>query len=156
MQKMGWREGQGLGPTGEGMTTPLSVRRLAGGSGVIVAGGAGGPPPLARLAPSPVLCLTGVVLPGCVDAALEDEVADECEKHGPVVRVVIFESEPGAVPLHEAVRVFVEFVDAGCCARACAEMDGRFFGGRSVRAHPFPADRLEAGDLRPREGEFLA
>ena len=96
MMKMGWKEGQGLGKSDQGMTTPLEVRKDGARSGVIVAA----PETFVRAArtpePSKVLLLRNVVAPGEVDEDLEDEVAEECEKFGPVVRVLIFELEdPG-------------------------------------------------------------
>ena len=81
-------------------------------------------------------------------------MAEECEKHGPVVRVLIFEvTEAGCAP-DAAVRIFVQFVRAESAAKARAEMDGRFFGGRVVRATFFPEARFEAEDLAPAAGEF--
>jgi splicing factor 45 len=103
--------------------------------------------------------LTRVALPhslhaGEVDEELEDEVAEECEKHGGVVRVLIFEvTEPGCAP-DAAVRIFVQFVHTESAAKALAEMDGRFFGGRVVRASFFSEARFEAQELAPRAGEF--
>jgi hypothetical protein len=44
-----------------------------------------------------------------VDEDLEDEIAEECQKYGDVVRVMIFEvTDPNYRP-EEAVRIFVEF-----------------------------------------------
>ena len=36
MEKMGWQEGQGLGRTKQGMTTPLVAQKLDSRSGVII------------------------------------------------------------------------------------------------------------------------
>jgi splicing factor 45 len=145
MERMGWREGQGLGKAGDGMTSCLVVRKTDARAGVIVN------------APAPkvtsVLCLRGMVLPGEVDEALEDEVAEECEKFGPVTTVVIFEAI-GNVPPALAVRIFVQFTRVESAVKAKAEMDGRFFGGRQVTAHFFDEERFDAQDFAPQEGEF--
>ena len=127
MEKMGWREGQNLG------------KSEAGASGE---------------QPTRVLCLRGMVGRGEVDEALEDEVADECEKHGPVVRVLIFEVTEPACPPDAAVRIFVQFTTVEGAVKALAEMDGRFFGGRVVRASFFSELRFEAQDLAPANGDY--
>jgi len=119
MARMGWTSGQALG---RGIELPP-------------------PPP-----PSRVLRLRGMVGPGEIDDALEEEVAIECAKHGPVVRVLLFERDPGAPP-EDAVTVFVEFVRSEAALAARAELDGRFFGGRRLGATLFSEERLDALDL---------
>ncbi len=91
---------------------------------------------------------------GEVDEELEDEVAEECEKYGPVVRVLIFEVTDGSCAPDAAVRIFVQFLRTESAAKARAEMDGRFFGGRVVRAAFFSEARFEAQQLAPVAGEF--
>jgi splicing factor 45 len=153
MQKMGWSEGRGLGREEQGMTTPLVAHKTDRVAGTIAPGAEA-----RRSAPTPtcVVCLRGMVGPGEVDEALEDEVAEECEKHGPVVCVLIFEvTEPGCAP-EDAVRIFVQFTRADSAAKARTEMDGRFFGGRTVRASFFSEARFEAQQLAPQPGEFDA
>ena len=125
MEKMGWREGQSLGKS-----EPSAAQ------------------------PTRVLCLRGMVGRGEVDEALEDEVADECEKHGPVVRVLIFEVTEPACPPDAAVRIFVQFVKVEGAVKALAEMNGRFFGGRVVQATYFSEERFEAQDLAPTPGDY--
>jgi len=94
-----------------------------------------------------------MVQPGAVDEALEDEVAEECERHGAVVRVLIFEADGCSDPA-EAVRIFVEFTDVAAAARAQSHMNGRFFGGRAIRANFVPAERIDQGRLAAEAGEF--
>ena len=89
-----------------------------------------------------------------MDEELEDEVAEECEKYGPVVRVLIFEVTDPTCPPEAAVRIFVQFVRPDAAAKALAAMDGRFFGGRTVRATFFSEARFAAEDLAPRSGEL--
>ena len=126
MEKMGWREGQSLGKSEQGTA--------------------------AAELPTRVLCLRGMVGRGEVDEALEDEVADECEKFGGVLRVLIYEVTDAACPPDASVRIFVQFVRVEGALKAQAEMDGRFFGGRVVSASFFSEERFEAQDLAPPSG----
>lgn len=70
---------------------------------------------------------------GDVDNELEGEVKDECNaKYGDVVSVVIFELKNA--PPEEAVRIFVEFKRIESAIKAVVDLNGRFFGGRQVKA----------------------
>ena len=195
MEKMGWKEGSGLGKDGQGMTTPLMAQKDGIRSGIIVnapemfpnrstiigevsAEGDGAHTLLGAPAfvssgssragaavvpavdegdkpatPTRVLLLRNLTGPGEVDGDLEDEVAEECERFGAVVRVVIFEVTDAGFPAREAVRIFTEFVEDASAERCRAEMDGRFFGGRTVRATFYDEDKFFANDLGPQPGE---
>ena len=163
MAKMGWKAGQGLGKYEQGIKAPLEARKTKARTGVIVLGAVRPPPrtapaaaPAARLpaGATRVLLLKNVVGPGAVDDALEDEVAEECERHGAVVMVKIFEHGDARCPPEEAVRVFVEFREPAAAAAARAAMDGRFFGGRAVRARFFDPGLYERNELQPDVDEF--
>ena len=92
--------------------------------------------------------------PGEVDNELEDEVAHELQKFGVVERVLIFEvTEPG-FPADEAVRIFVGFERPEEATKAVVALQGRFFGGRVVRAGFFDERRFENCDLAPEPGEI--
>lgn len=74
-----------------------------------------------------------MVGPGDVDNDLEPEVKDECNtKYGDVIKVLIHEIQK-VVP-EEAVRIFVEFKLIESAIKAVVDLNGRFFGGRQVRA----------------------
>ena len=148
MAKMGWTKGRGLGKTEQGMKTPLEVRETTGKIvnaapvmfEVPPSGGLGAKStPKKSVAkplsgkPTTVLLLRNVVLRGEVEETLEDEIADECEKFGNVVQVLIFEVTEQSFAADEAVRVFVEFVDEEAAARAGAALNGRFLGSASSR-----------------------
>jgi len=156
MAKMGWTKGRGLGKSEQGMTTPLEVQKDSVTSGKIV----NAVPvifeekkaPL-RGKPTPILLLRNVVLAGEVVDTLEDDVADHCEKFGDVVRVLIFEIEEEGFAEDEAVRIFVEFVDTKTAVSAGAEIDGRVFAKRAVKASYYDIEKFEAGDLGPQAGE---
>lgn len=159
MAKMGWKQGEGLGKHGQGITTPLKVRKTDKVSGTIEPAPElkpkespkppPPPPPKAQQPPSRVVLLQNMVGPGEVDDELEDEVANECEKFGVVIRCLIFEVTDPGFPAEEAVRIFVEFADVEAARRAKADLDGRFFGGRTVRASYFGEEAFARQELAP-------
>lgn len=87
-----------------------------------------------------------MVGPGDVDEELEPEVKDECNtKYGDVIKVIIFEI-PGA-PSDEGVRIFVEFKRIESAIKAVVDLNGRFFGGRQVKAGFYVVSRFAALQL---------
>lgn len=87
-----------------------------------------------------------MVGPGDVDNDLEPEVKDECNtKYGEVASVIINEI-PNVAP-EEAVRIFVEFKRIESAIKAVVDVNGRFFGGRQVRAGFFSYDKFKAYQL---------
>ncbi|XP_073957736.1 splicing factor 45 [Choristoneura fumiferana] len=91
--------------------------------------------------PSKVVLLRNMVGPGDVDEELEPEVKDECNtKYGDVIKVVIFEL-PNA-PADEAVRIFVEFKRIESAIKAVVDLNGRFFGGRQVKAGFYDVEKF--------------
>lgn len=163
MEKMGWREGRGLGKDGQGMTAPLVAKKIDARSGIIVEdaprrssttarpGEAGAPgDPVIAPSRSRVIILRNVVGSGQVDADLESEIAEECSRFGEVQDIFIFEvPQPSTLPEEEAVRIFVKFADEEMARAALQVFDGRFFGGRSVRCSFFDERKFDAKDLAP-------
>lgn len=79
---------------------------------------------------------------GDVDAELEGETREECHaKYGDVVSVVI--NEINNVAPEEAVRIFVEFKRIESAIKAVVDLNGRFFGGRQVKAGFFPFTKFQ-------------
>jgi len=132
MLKMGYREGQGLGREGQGMSTALTVEKTSRRGGKIIherderaaaAAGAAGAIPRAEVGnidsllkkPSKVVLLRNMVGPGEVDDDLQPETATECAKYGPVANVMIYEM-PNTTE-EEAVRIFVEFESVEAATR---------------------------------------
>ncbi|XP_060026965.1 splicing factor 45-like [Erinaceus europaeus] len=166
MQKYGFREGQGLGKHEQGLSVALSVEKTSKCGGKIVVGEVaaeeGGSPPLPgcpdaskKSDPNPLTemlkCPTKVVLlrnmvgAGEVDEDLEVETTEECEKYGKVGKCVIVEI-PGA-PDDEAVQIFLEFERVESAIKAVVDLNGRYFGGRVVKACFYNLDKFRALDL---------
>jgi len=113
------------------------------------------PPPMSQpnIIPSRVVLLTNLVGAGEVDDTLQEETAEECEKYGEVKKCFIFEVK-GNVPDDEAVRIFIEFGKIEEAAKAFGALNGRFFGGRKVKAKYFDENRFAKLDLAPKPGEI--
>lgn len=159
MAKMGWKQGQGLGKQEQGITTPLMAKKTDRRAGVIVNASETKPEKKAKGVnlngpPTRVLLLRNMVGPGEVDDELEDEVASECAKYGTVTRVLIFEITEPNFPVDEAVRIFVQFERPEETTKALVDLDGRYFGGRVVRASFYDEERFGNNELAPMPGEI--
>lgn len=69
----------------------------------------------------------------------------ECEGKYGKLRCVLVHVNP--LVEKDAVRVFVEFEDKAAAAKAFEALDGRFFGGRCVRASYFDEARFAKRDI---------
>ncbi|XP_076469353.1 splicing factor 45-like isoform X2 [Babylonia areolata] len=158
MAKYGYREGQGLGKSEQGMSTALYVEKTSKRGGKIIhekdlpklqAPEMPPPPPPSNTNlmknPSKVILLTNMVGPGEVDDDLEPETAEECTKYGKVIKVVIYELPE--VPEEEAVRIFVEFERMESAIKAIVDLNGRYFGGRIVRGSFYNLDKFRRSEL---------
>ncbi|KAL4427659.1 hypothetical protein ABPG75_001748 [Micractinium tetrahymenae] len=166
LEKMGWKEGEGLGRNRQGMATPLMMQKTDVRTGVIVSAAppAGTSAPEQQPAkrqraasfnrpPTKVVLLTNMIGPGEVDKDLDREVGEECSKYGTVTNVMIFEvMEPG-FPADQAVRIFVEFDRVEEATKALIDLQGRFFGGREVEASFFEEERFAKRELAPLASE---
>ncbi|KAM4675060.1 splicing factor 45 isoform 1-T1 [Discoglossus pictus] len=156
MQKYGFREGQGLGKHEQGLSTALSVEKTSKRGGKIIIGDLADkvdaskksdPNPLTEIlkCPTKVVLLRNMVGAGEVDEDLEAETKEECEKYGKVAKCVIFEI-PGA-PDEDAVRIFLEFERVESAIKAVVDLNGRYFGGRIVKACFYNLDKFRVLDL---------
>mmetsp|Transcript_7135 Transcript_7135/g.26244 ORF Transcript_7135/g.26244 Transcript_7135/m.26244 type:complete len:405 (-) Transcript_7135:2247-3461(-) len=156
MAKMGWSEGQGLGKHGQGISTALQHKKTDVRSGVIVNAHEERKKSMtvAGVEPTRVVLLSNMVGPGEVDEELREEVAEECAKYGKVDGVNVFEIQDKSCPPTEAVRIFVYFAAIDGAFKAQADLNGRFFGGRVVRAAFFSEERYRKGQLAPEGAEL--
>ncbi|CEQ41883.1 SPOSA6832_03620 [Sporobolomyces salmonicolor] len=164
MSKYGWESGKGLGAAESGMTTALSVSRApavtaSSSKKKVKKKDADPPPPAAptgmasrsvvvdssrstRLAEqaaqmggeaSRVVLLTNLCGANEVDEDLPGEIAEEANKIGVVERCFVY-IVPGETRDEEAVRVFLVMSGLAGGYNAVRSFDGRFFGGRTVKA----------------------
>ncbi|MFH4977893.1 hypothetical protein AB6A40_004602 [Gnathostoma spinigerum] len=169
MSKFGYKEGGGLGRSEQGMSSALKVERMGKNSGMIVnehednlkaTSGVDSPPsstPFIAPAPPPVdmaealkhatriLLLRNMVGAEEIDDQLEPEVREEMKKYGQVVRVIVFRLLQASD--EEAVRIFVEFTNVAQATKAFVDLNGRFFGGRSVRASFYDLDAYNSNSF---------
>lgn len=162
MKKMGWKDGAGLGKDLQGMSNPLVMKKTDQRTGVIeeaaakrqAPGQAAGQPdpkqaktaaPTFNRPPTRVLLLLNLVGAGEVDEDLEGETAEEAGKYGKLKKCVV--KEVKNVPDTEAVRIFLEYEKVEDATKAMVDMNGRYFGGRVVKAQFYEELKFEKGEL---------
>lgn len=98
-----------------------------------------------KLPPTRVLLLTNMVGAGDVDEDLQEETAEEASKYGKLKKCVIKELK-GKLD-DQAVRIFLEYEDVAAATKAFTDMNGRYFGGRVVKARFFEENLFSQGQL---------
>ncbi|BGO90260.1 hypothetical protein NBRC10512_004781 [Rhodotorula toruloides] len=173
MSKFGWEEGKGLGASESGITAALSVQRTPAASASsnkkakkkkeqevapTPAGMAGRSVVVdvsrdQRIAEqkaqmggdaSRVVLLTNLCGREEVDDDLGGEVAEEANKFGVVERCFVY-VVPGETRDDEAVRIFLVMSGLAGGYNAVRNFDGRFFGGRTVRARFYDEKAFNGG-----------
>ncbi|XP_063383361.1 poly(U)-binding-splicing factor half pint isoform X2 [Cydia fagiglandana] len=104
---------------------------------------------LMRRRVSRTVLLANMVAPEEVDEALHHEIQEECGKWGAVERLVIYNERQSEDddPAHALVKIFVQFQNPDEAAAAAAALNGRYFGGRTVRAALYDQELFDHGDL---------
>ena len=170
LKKYGWEKGQGLGATGEGITTaivakaekrkkrsdfegggwaaPKNMGKIVGGKRRKVAGDNGDADSDARFGQmSEVVKLEGMLEGLDVQKEIEEnnlmqEVGDEMgSQYGNVERLFIWRKEAGGDD-----SVFVKFTSQLSAVRAVNAKDGMTFAGNEVVARFWDADAFEKGE----------
>ncbi|BGP01414.1 hypothetical protein RTG_01164 [Rhodotorula toruloides ATCC 204091] len=173
MSKFGWEEGKGLGASESGITAALSVQRTPAGSASSSKKAKKKKEPEAAPAPagmagrsvvvdvsrdqriaeqkaqmggdaSRVVLLTNLCGRDEVDDDLGGEVAEEANKFGVVERCFVY-VVPGETRDDEAVRIFLVMSGLAGGYNAVRNFDGRFFGGRTVRARFYDEKAFNSG-----------
>lgn len=160
MEKLGWQEGQGLGKSSQGISTALEVEKTSMRGGKIVNVAAEREMIIEEekkkvqsltsviKKPTKVVLLENMVGPGEVDDDLQPEVMEECRKYGEVTNCLIYEIPEGASD-EESVRIFVEFSKMDSAIKAVIDLNGRYFGGRIIKASFYSEDKFSRFDLAP-------
>ncbi|GAA5948564.1 hypothetical protein JCM3765_004927 [Sporobolomyces pararoseus] len=101
--------------------------------------------------PSRVVLLENICGPHEVDDELPGEIAEEANKLGVVERCAVVvvpleDDEEGAGGEREEVRVFLVMSGLAGAYNAVRSFEGRFFGGRTVRARYYDEEAFKAGE----------
>jgi poly(U)-binding-splicing factor PUF60 len=100
-----------------------------------------------RKTESHVIVLRNMVGPEDVDEYLEDEITEECGKHGNVEGVVIYKEKQSEDDNAEViVKIFVEFSTSQATQVAINSLNGRYFAGRVVKAEVYDQSAYLARD----------
>lgn len=105
---------------------------------------------LMRPQTSKVVILRNMVGPDDVDEMLKEEIQDECSKFGVVERVIIYNEKQTDNEDDDTaeiiVKIFVQFSLAWETEIARDALNGRYFGGRLVRAELYDQALFDHGD----------
>lgn len=100
---------------------------------------------------SKVVILRNMVGPEDVDDLLKEEIQEECSKFGVVERVIIYNEKQTDNEEDDSadviVKIFVEFSLPAETEKAKEALNGRYFGGRLVRAELYDQALFDHGDL---------
>ena len=103
---------------------------------------------LMRKSESCVVVLRNMVEVDEVDETLQDEITEECGRYGVVRHVIIYQERQSDEDDAEiVVKIFVEFSNASEATGAQEALNGRYFGGRLVRADVYDQNLYDHNDL---------
>eukprot|EP00899_Mesostigma_viride_P003527 jgi/Mesvir1/13175/Mv06138-RA.1 len=116
----------------------------AASTGMMGSAPATGPSHAPAQPPSRCMLLINMVEPEGVDDELEEEVKEECGKHGAIERVVIHMATDATGK--QFVKIFVLFVDTRGAATGVQALQGRWFGGKKIQASLYDEARFQRAD----------
>jgi poly(U)-binding-splicing factor PUF60 len=97
---------------------------------------------------SHVCVLRNMVGPEEVDDDLQHEITEECSKYGEVNKVVIYTERQGEDDnAEQIVKIFVEFRSSQEAEKTAESLNGRWFGGRMIKAELYDLSAYQAEDL---------
>ncbi|KAK9730507.1 RNA recognition motif [Popillia japonica] len=103
---------------------------------------------LMRKVDSRVVILRNMVEPEDVDETLQEEIQEECSKFGVVERVIIYnEKQSEEDDTDVIVKIFVEFSMTKEAEMAKDALNGRYFGGRMVKAALYDQTLFDHSDF---------
>ncbi|XP_071535906.1 poly(U)-binding-splicing factor half pint isoform X4 [Panulirus ornatus] len=103
---------------------------------------------LMRKAESSVVILRNMVGAEEVDELLQDEITEECGRFGTVKHVIIYQERQSDEDDAEVlVKIFVEFASPLESAAAQEALNGRYFGGRLIKAELYDQNMYNHNDL---------
>ncbi|XP_019864712.2 poly(U)-binding-splicing factor half pint isoform X2 [Aethina tumida] len=104
---------------------------------------------LMRKVDSRVVILRNMVGPDEVDETLQEEIQEECSKFGAVERVIIYNERQSEDDDDSEiiVKIFVEFNATNEAEQARDALNGRYFGGRMVRASLYDQTLFDHSDF---------
>ncbi|XP_042239780.1 poly(U)-binding-splicing factor half pint-like isoform X1 [Homarus americanus] len=103
---------------------------------------------LMRKAESTVVILRNMVGAEEVDELLQDEITEECGRFGTVRHVIIYQEKQSDEDDAEVlVKIFVEFLSPHESTAAQEALNGRYFGGRLVKAELYDQNMYNHNDL---------
>ncbi|KAK9509088.1 hypothetical protein O3M35_006480 [Rhynocoris fuscipes] len=104
---------------------------------------------LMRKVESRVVILRNMVAPEDVDESLQEEIQEECSKFGIVDRVIIYNEKQSEDDDNAdiIVKIFVEFSKMREAEDARDALNGRYFGGRLVKAELYDQSLFDHNDF---------
>lgn len=103
---------------------------------------------LSRKSESSVVVLRNMVDAEDLDEELEEEVTGECSRFGTVKRVIIYQEKQGVEEDAETiVKIFVMFSNPSEAEAAISSLNGRWFGGKMIKAQIYDQAKFEANEL---------
>ncbi|UJR25434.1 hypothetical protein I4U23_006781 [Adineta vaga] len=97
---------------------------------------------------SHVCVLRNMVVAEEIDDDLQQEITEECSKYGEVRKVVIYTEKQGEEDnAEEVVKIFVEFNNSKGAEKTVESLNGRWFGGRTIKAELYDQATYDAEDL---------